>query len=193
MGETASPKGIGVMLANWTWENPSRPGQPAPPRVIRAFGRHHANRVDRRSTRRKLHGELGVRWKPLIGQTSVNSLACTTLIREIGILARFPRYSPQSLVAELLRRSFSIVFLPLRVPAHGFGRARGCFHFLEFFFASRNRVARAWSVWPTIRAGLACGIVKLKLDLAGSRKRPRLVFGQSQLSSLTYFTLTCVF
>ena len=48
------------------------------------------------------------------------------------------------------------------------------------FSSARNCVCRARSIPTTIRAGLACGIVKLKLDLAGSRKRPRLVFGRSQ-------------
>jgi hypothetical protein len=45
------------------------------------------------------------------------------------------------------------------------------------YSSCRNWVHRARSILPTVRAGLACGIVKLKLDLAGSRKRARLVFG----------------
>lgn len=52
------------------------------------------------------------------------------------------------------------------------------------------RVSGRWG--PAIRAGLACGIVKLKLDLAGSRKRPRLVFGQ--IVPLAYtLPLSCAF
>src|SRR5688500_19887265 len=57
----------------------------------------------------------------------------------------------------------------------------GTCHFSEFFFALRNPAGLGGSVAPTIRAGLACGIVKLKLDLAGSRKRPRLVFAWAQI------------
>ena len=114
---------------------------------------------------------------------SINPLLCMALNERFRMLARFPRCFPQSLVTKFLRRSFNSSAATTGV-LHGLGRGRSCFYFLEFFVAARNRAARLWSVWPTIRAGLACGIVKLKLDLAGSRKRPRLVFGQWQFSSL---------
>src|SRR5688572_13202888 len=79
---------------------------------------------------------------------------------------------------------FLLPFQKVRNPA---------FDFLEFFFAPRNRGAVARSVCPTIRAGLACGIVKLKLDLAGSRKRPRLVFWAVTTLVPSSLTLPCVF
>ena len=88
--------------------------------------------------------------------------------------------------------SVALSILRRRHPVSLFWEPWGCFDFLYFFLAPRNRARWAWSVGPTIRAGLACGIVKLKLDLAGSRKRPRLVFAWSRRPA-NFSDLPCVF
>ena len=153
--------------------------------------RHHAKRADKESTRRELHGELATLNRPWIYWTSIKALASMGL-KERRVGWHGSRGVLLSTWTQNSSGALSIFLLPLHA-LRSWGRPRSSFYFLGFFFAARNRVARAWSVWPTIRAGLACGIVKLKLDLAGSRKRPRLVFGRFALLQLTSIIFSCVF
>lgn len=109
-------------------------------------------------------------------EASTNQLSCWHVSRGSFPHSSSPEKFPDWLHIHsppLRPRAFAISLVSARASASTN---------LEFFLHPRNRCARAWSNLPTIRVGLAYGIVKLKLDLAGSRKRPRLVFGWSPIS-----------
>jgi hypothetical protein len=147
-----------------------------------------ANCGEAGGVRRKLHEISNRRIGRSTGGENGNVLGCKEFVNPPETLARFRRTLPLT-HAKIIR----LLYIRSQPPGHSREAHTSSFDFLEFFFGLRNRATPAWSLGPTIRAGLACGIVKLKLDLAGSRKRPRLVFGQSQFSSLHLQLFPCAF